>query len=180
MASSIDNVKLGICQVLWYAGAADAEVDLGYTKGGVTVSVTTETYESTVDQFGNTPIAEQITGRRVEATCPLAETTLLNFGLLFPKAQENVAGDRIDVQTGVGENLITYAKKLILRPKYMGSATTEDMVIWKAATPGNMEFAYSLDSERIFNVTFKGYPDSSQNDILFTYGDSAADAAVWS
>lgn len=178
-ASSTDNVKLGVCKVLWYVGDAGAEVDLGYTKGGVSVSVSSDTYEVTVDQFGNTPIAEQITGRRVEVTCPLAETTLANFGFLMPGSAENVAGDRVDVQTGVGLNLIDTAAKLIIRPVYQGSATTEDFVIHKAATADGLEFAYSLDSERIFNVTFKGYPDNENDDVLFTFGDSAAAAAVF-
>jgi len=179
MASDTSNVKLGICKILWHVGVADAAVDMGYTKGGVSVNVTTETYESTIDQFGSTPINEQIIGRKVEVTCPLAETTLENFGFILPESKENVAGDRIDVKTGVGLNLLTTAAKLIIRPKYMGDATTEDFVVWKAGTAGNLEFAYNLDSERIFNVVFKGYPDTDLGEILFTYGDSTADPAVW-
>ena len=59
MASNTKNVKLGVCRV--YFG--DKEEDLGYTKGGVDVSIATETHEVTVDQLGNTPIIEYITDR---------------------------------------------------------------------------------------------------------------------
>lgn len=187
MASDIKNVKLGICKVLWdVEDSFDPEtpdyssfVNLGYTKGGVSVNVTTETYESTVDQFGNTPIAEQIIGRRVEVTAPFAESTLENFEYLMPMSKANTSEDRVDVRTGVGTNLLDQSHMLILRPNYMGDESTEDFVVWRAATAGGLEFAYSLDGERIFNVTFKGYPDMERNEILFSYGDSAAEAASW-
>ena len=70
MASSTNNVKLGVCSVEF------GGVDLGYTKGGVEVEVATETYKVMVDQFGNTPIKEYITARTCVVRAPLAETTL--------------------------------------------------------------------------------------------------------
>lgn len=81
MSSTPDNVKLGVCAVL-YDG-----VNLGFTKGGVEVEVTTATHEVTVDQFGSTPIGELITGRTVAATVPLAETTLENLVAIMPGSQ---------------------------------------------------------------------------------------------
>lgn len=78
MASSTDNVKLGVCTILFDG------IDLGYTKGGVEVEVTTSTHEVTVDQFGETAIGELITGRQVTATIPLAETTLDNLVATMP------------------------------------------------------------------------------------------------
>lgn len=78
MASSAENVKLGVCNVLFDG------VDLGYTKGGVEVEVQTNTHEVLVDQFGETPISEIITGRTVQATVPLAETTLENLVAIMP------------------------------------------------------------------------------------------------
>lgn len=80
MASSTNNVKLGVCRV-YFDGH-----DLGYTKGGVELEVTTETHKTTVDQFGDTVIAERIRGRNVMATCPLAETTLDNLVSVMPGA----------------------------------------------------------------------------------------------
>lgn len=80
MASSADNVKLGVCNVLFDG------VDLGYTKGGVEVEVQTTTHEVTVDQHGTTPLSELITGRTVTATVPLAETTLENLVAIMPGA----------------------------------------------------------------------------------------------
>ncbi len=78
MASSTENVKLGVCTVLFDGN------DLGYTKGGVEVEVATTTHEVKVDQFGETPISELITGRTVTVKTPLAETTLENLVAIMP------------------------------------------------------------------------------------------------
>lgn len=80
MASTTKNVKLGVCKV-YYGG-----VDLGLTKGGVEVAVTTETFKVEVDQYGKTPVKEQIMGRQVSAKVPMAETTLQNMADLMPGA----------------------------------------------------------------------------------------------
>jgi len=78
--SDTKNVKLGVCQVTF------GGVDLGYTKGGVSVEVATETHKVMVDQFGNSEINEYIMGRTVKVTCPLAETTLDNLVAIMPGA----------------------------------------------------------------------------------------------
>lgn len=78
MASSTKNVKLGVCKV--YLGG----VDLGYTQGGVEVSVKTDTHKVEIDQFGKTSINELIMARNVMAKIPLAETTLQNLVKTMP------------------------------------------------------------------------------------------------
>lgn len=78
MASSTQNVKLGVCKV-YFDG-----VDLGLTQGGVEFSATTETYRVEVDQFGKTAINELIQGRKVSVKVPMAETTLRNLVQIMP------------------------------------------------------------------------------------------------
>lgn len=80
MPSSTKNVKLGVCR-LYYGGA-----DLGLTKGGVEVSVATETHAVQVDQYGNTDINDYIMGRTTKVKAPLAETTLRNLVAIMPGA----------------------------------------------------------------------------------------------
>jgi hypothetical protein len=280
--SDTKNVKLGVCQV-FYNG-----VDLGYTQGGVEVTVTTETHKVNVDQFGKTVIDEIIMSRNVEAKVPLAETTLENMVRIMPGASMidtggvkatgtvtfstvptandtvtingvvftakasavaanefsigasvssaaanlaaaaaaypdprtavasystnlgvvtvsyNVSGTvgnaftlaksgasttvsgavlsggvdstkkKITVPTGISTSLLNIAKKLVLHPKAKGAADrSEDFVIPLAATAGALNFAYVVDKERIYNTTFMGYPDPS-NDTLFVVGDESA------
>ncbi len=86
MASNTKNVKLGVCRVIYDGN------DLGYTQGGVEVTVKTDTHKVNVDQFGKTSIKEQIIGREVSAKVPLAESTLENLVTIMPGAVMNNVG----------------------------------------------------------------------------------------
>jgi hypothetical protein len=169
--SDTANVKLGVCQVS-YDG-----VDLGYTKGGVEVEVSTDTYKSTVDQFGQTEINEYITKRTVKVKAPLAETTLENMVAIMPGATLVTDGldptkKRVDVTTGIGTNLLSMAKELKLTP--IGATdSNDDFIIPLAATSGSLQFAYKFDQERVFNCEFVGYPNPTSK-VLFQVGDETA------
>jgi len=171
MASSTENVKLGVCTVLF------DDVDLGFTKGGVEVAVATNTHEVTVDQLGETPIDEIITGRTVQVTVPMAETTLENLVKIMPASRlvtdaQTPTKKKVVVATGTSTSLLKLAQTLTLRPK--GTTGEDDFTVMKAMTSGAIQFAYQTDQERIFNVVFKGYADESGD--LFSVGDDTAAA----
>jgi hypothetical protein len=81
----------------------------------------------------------------------------------------------VNVTTGVSLNLLDYSKELRLRPK--GTTGEDDFVILAAACPGALTFSFNLDSERLYNASFKGY--AADNGDLFrvgeigTFGDTA-------
>ena len=75
-----ENVKLGVCSVSFNG------TDLGFTKGGVEVEVSTDTHKVTVDQFGESEVNEIIMKRSVMARVPMAETTLENLIQIMPGA----------------------------------------------------------------------------------------------
>ena len=170
MASDIKNVKLGVCKVTF-----DGQ-DLGYTKGGVEVSVKTETHKVMVDQFGKTPINEYVMGREVQVKVPLAETTLENLVKIMPGAA--LVTDSVDptkkvvnVPTGIGSNLLDIAKVLVLHPiGKPDSDKSDDFTVFKAATAGALQFSYKLEDERVYSCEFNGYPDAQGK--LFAVGDT--------
>lgn len=280
MSSDTANVKLGVCTVL-FDGA-----DLGFTKGGVEVEVSSSTHVVNVDQFGETPVDEIVMGRTIQVTVPLAETTLPNLVKVMPGATliapgaayatgtvtfstsapvnndkvtvdgvdfsfktAPAAGDvrqmaipagineaaaalaaainadvvtaakvravaalgvvtltavdygttanaltlaktgtniavsgatltggvlpdkaKVNVKTGVGISLLKTAKKLVLRP--VGTNGEDDLTVYRANTPGGLNYAYNFDNERVFKCVFKGYADAAGN--LFSVGDNAA------
>lgn len=259
-----ENVKLGVCRVRFDG------VDLGLTKGGVEVEVSTDTHKVTVDQFGESEINEIIMKRSVMARVPMAETTLDNLVKVMPGATLVDAGTkqlytideaspvnaelytvtidgvayeftsdadadeteitiglalainldpdvamvadgsgasllltgkvsgitsvvavaggtlaavettpsavgarRVDVTNAIGTDLLSIAKMLVLHPTdNADDDTSEDFIIWKAATAGALNFAYKIDEERVFNIEFTGYPNPA--DKLFAIGDQAA------
>lgn len=177
MASSTNNVKLGVCRI-YFNG-----IDLGYTQGGVDVEVSTDTHKVMVDQFGETEVNEYIMKRTCQVTVPLAETTVDNMVTIMPGAtlvtdSVDTNKKRVDVTTGVGTSLLDSAQELILRPIELDTQTpdkSEDFVVPLAATAGALQFAYKVDEERVFNTVFTAYPDSATGK-LFHFGDEDATA----
>lgn len=80
MSITPSNISLGVCDVVFDG------VDLGSTKGGVQVEIKTNTYEVTVDQAGDSPLKDVITGTTVTVTVPLAETNLSRLQSLMPQS----------------------------------------------------------------------------------------------
>jgi hypothetical protein len=174
MASSTSNVKVGVCKVSFNA------IDLGYTKGGVEFDVETDTFVVTVDQFGNTPISEYINARKVTVKIPMAETTLENMVAIMPGAtlvtdHVTATKKKVIVPTGVGTNLLDIAQQLILHPIGLADDDlSEDITVPLAATAGAVKFAYKIDDERVFEVTFTAYP--ADDGSMYIYGDPSATA----
>ena len=70
MSNNPQNIRLSACRVRWGGR------DLGLTKGGVDVTLKTETKPINVDQFGPSLVNEIITGKTLMVKCPFAETDL--------------------------------------------------------------------------------------------------------
>lgn len=176
--NSSDNIKLGVCKI-WYKGT-----DLGYTKGGVEVEVTTATHPVTIDQHGESVIKEYITKREIKVKVPLAETTIDNLVAIMPGAEKvTTAGNvHVKVKSGVSLDLRALGGELLLRPKALHEASggidnSEDLSIPHAGTAGAMKFSYKHDQERIFDCEFMGYPNDSTG-VLFTLGDTNSTLAT--
>lgn len=173
--SNTQNVKLGVCRVTF------GGTDLGFTKGGVEVSVETQTHEVTVDQMGDTPINEYITSRSCTVTVPLAETTLENLVKVMPGATlvtdtTEQTKKYVTVPTATGQSLLKVAQVLILHPiANAENDKSDDFTVMRAATAGAMSYSYKLDDERIFSCEFKAYADEDGN--LFKVGDTSAVAS---
>jgi hypothetical protein len=111
MASDTKNVKLGVCKISF------GGVDLGYTQGGVDVTVKTDTHKVNVDQFGKTPINEYIMGRQVLVKCPLAETTLPNLVAIMPGSTLVVNGGAYATGTMTIATNLTQGQTIIIAGK---------------------------------------------------------------
>jgi hypothetical protein len=166
--TNADNVQLGTCSVVFDS------VDLGLTKGGVEVNVSTMTYKISVDQFGATEINEYITGRTCLVKVPMAETDLTLLAKVLPDATLYTSGSnkKVKVKTSTGKSLRSFAGTLVLHPIALASsAKNNDFTVPIAAPKGEFNFAYKFDEERIYNVEFQGYPDLA-TDVLYVIGDT--------
>jgi hypothetical protein len=81
---------------------------------------------------------------------------------------------KVTVPTAVGTSLLAIAQLLTLHPQANADTNrSEDFNIPYAATAGGLKFAYQLEKERIYDVTFTGYPDPVYGN-LFLIGDASA------
>ena len=160
MASSTKNVKLGVCQV-FFGGA-----DLGYTQGGVEVTVTTETHKVNIDQFGNTTINEYIMGRECKAAVPMAETTLQNLVAVMPGATLSITGGTpatgsitIATNPSAGDTIVVNGVTVTFRTTLTGSGV--EVLIGGTAAATATALAAALTASSASSLEFATYTASS-------------------
>ncbi|KLN95666.1 hypothetical protein QU516_17155 (plasmid) [Moellerella wisconsensis] len=148
--NKVENIKLGACNVSFKGE------DLGFTKGGVEVEISTDTLKVNVDQMGETVVSEFIQGRNIKVTVPLAETVLERLAAIMPGSTLSAEKDVISIMTGIGVNLVEVAQELVLTP------TNKDdyiLTLPKTATAGSFNMAYKHDDVRVYSIEFTAYPD---------------------
>lgn len=159
------KVKLGICDVTY------KNVALGYTKGGVNLTVETQTHEITVDQEGIAPVAAIILGRKCTCEVPMAETDYERLSGLMPASVfEN---GKLSIASGMGSDLMDYAGLLTLHPHALPKANKQfDINVLKAAPTANIKLTMTTDGEWIYPINFIGFVDADTGYIL-TFGDGS-------
>ncbi len=155
-----DNISIGPCYV-YFAG-----VHVGHTFGGVTVSITQNTYELKSDQYGETPLRVLDAGLVMEVTVNMTESTFANLKLLFASATDETT--YLTFGKPVGELVTT--GELVLEP-IDGS---EIYQIYNAApnVGGAVEIAFTTDNQRVYACRFMGLIDDARvsGDQLFRIG----------
>lgn len=169
------NIKLGPCKVTW--DVEGTPVVLETTKGGVTLKYTESTKTVTVDQYGDTPVDELVIGRQAEINVPFAESDLTKLSKLIPGATLVTNGTdpskkRVDILANNVISLFDAAKKLKLEPLSSKATPNDAVILYKAGPRVELDLKYSYDGELIYNVTFKGYPDTDGK--LISFGDEDA------
>lgn len=153
MPSNTQNVKLGVCSVIF------GGVDLGYTQGGVEVTVATQTKKVMVDQFGQSEINEYIMGRTCTAKVPLAETTLDNLVSIMPGATKHSSGGAkatgtVTLSTAVpadGDKVVVNGMEFVFDAAPTGDEVDSGSSISEAAANLAAAINASIDS-RVVNL----------------------------
>ena len=163
---------LGPCTVTFNA------VDVGKTEGSVQFSHQTSQMEIHNDQAGETPVDRVEMGGQLSVVVPLTQASYAQLEAVIQGAVgvHNSSGDKTDVSNVPGKSHYASAQKLILKAIKAGvaSADTDDwLTIPKAFPSASPELSFGNDGQRIFNVTFFGYPDETSG-LLYTMGDETA------
>lgn len=162
------NVKLGVCKVI--VGG----VDLGHTIGGAELVYTPEYHTTKVDRY--TGVAERfLISENMAVRVPLAESTLAVIRKAIPFASQS--GGKATIGSYAGKRLSEKAVPVVLHPvENDDNDRSDDVVLYKGASTGEITLGYKNDGERIVETMFEAFVDESKADgnLLGLIGDSAA------
>ncbi len=152
------NIKIGACKVL-YKG-----VEIGHTKGGVTLTYTPEFSKITADQWGETPLDYSLNGEEWQITLRLTEAQIANLKKMFPMG--TLAGNsdgRLTMGKNAGSRLLSEAGQLILHPLANSDTdASEDVVFYKAVAFDEVEVEYNNEDQRVYEVPFIALVDTTK------------------
>lgn len=178
MAVQTINVPIGPAIVEFDEGANLTTFDI--TKGGISFQMSTSTQEVQVDQYGDTVVKEIMKGRTAEVKVPFALSDLERLSKVMPNSTytEGEGGAvRLDVKASAGFDMLSTAKKLVIKPTDPLATANDWITIPVAGPSADIEYTYNADNERIANITFKAYPDVNNGGLLFTMGDETVTVA---
>lgn len=156
--SSLANVRIGACSVLW------GGVSLGHTKDGAEFSFERSFEDLMVDQYGETAVDKALKGQNLTVKVYLAEpnTAMLHAALPEQGHASGANGERVGLGVDAGATLRQYAKELVLHPlKNASSDDSEDIHIYKAVSMETVALNYKVDEQRVIEVTFQALVDET-------------------
>lgn len=140
-------------------------VNIGHTLGGVTFTAAREFTKVMVDKYGSTPIDFILNGTTATIEFVLAQDEYRQRDISMPESSSyDGAGslDRADIGGDAGYSLRTDAKELRIHPlKRAVSDFTDDIVIYKAVSTGDVEVPYKVDEQQVVPITMTALVDEA-------------------
>lgn len=104
-------------------------VDMGYTKGGLSLKIDDKVVELTVDQWGDTLMDAVNSGRRVEVEATLAET--VNGTMAKVLGDAIVSGQTFRIGNPIGGSKRSQARTLVIKPRVGGVPSSSTSGYWR-------------------------------------------------
>ena len=172
---SVIDVPIGPAEVEF---GTDTPTLFDITKGGIVFTANMTKQDITVDQFGDTPVKSILKGGTCQLVVPFALHDLKKLGSVTPNSKygedttnPEAVKKRLDVYAKAGYDLLANAKKVVVKPTSPGTTPNDYITIPKGAPLPEVQWTYNSDNERVCNITFIGYPDSSG--LLYFLGDES-------
>lgn len=174
MASDVKKIELGPA-IVEYGDGQDI-VLFETTIGGVVLTVETTYREQKIDQKGETVVSKRITGRNAKVTVPFAEYDLDKIPKIMVGATlvEGADGKKVEITTAVGQDLITKAKKVVIKPVAAKNDPSKWATLPMAYPETDLQYNFDNDNERITNITLSSTP--TDEDVVLILGDEKVTA----
>jgi hypothetical protein len=158
--ANISNLYVAAGSLITFGG-----VDLGHTVDGVEIEIEREFTEVMTDIYGNTPVDMVLTGQKATVKLKLAEITPGILSYVVPEADWDVGSSNETLHFGSksGYSLRDDALQLVITPQAKNSDGKRTVTFFKAVSTDNAKFAYKIDEQSVYEVTFTALVDESRN-----------------
>lgn len=163
--ANTQNLEIGPAKLTW--GTGGSAVDLGHTLEGVEVEYEGDFQEILADYYGTSLVNQALVGEALRVTAQLAEPTLANVGRAAfsstPESGDDTDPGRVNIGRLAGFMLGDNAQQLRVHPLNRADADTgKDWVIYRAVVTESFTMGYTVDDQRVLEVTFEALVDESK------------------
>lgn len=140
-------------------------VDLGHTVDGAEIEIEREFTEVKTDLYGNTPVDFVLAGQKATVKLKLAEISPDILSYVMPEADYDAASgdnDHLHFGSKAGYSLRNDALELVITPQSGNSDGEKTVTFFKAVSTDNAKFAYKIDEQSVYEVTFTALVDESR------------------
>lgn len=140
-------------------------VDLGHTVEGTEVEIERDLTEVKTDIYGNTPVDYVLAGQKAMVKMKLAEIRPGILAYVIPEADYDVGSsdDHLHFGSKSGYSLRDDAYELVITPQGKNSDGQRTVTLFKAVSTENATFAYKIDEQTVYEVTFTALVDESRS-----------------
>ena len=158
--ATASNVRIGACAIT-YKGT-----DLGHTLGGVTFTYEPDYEDLKVDKWAG-PIDKALTAENLSVTIRLAEPQVARLRHAIAAGTYDSSGATPSLELGKSTGFLgsTVAGHLRLHPQNLSdSDQSEDIHIFKAVAVDEVELEFTVDDQRVAEITFNALVDETKSD----------------
>lgn len=142
-------------------------VDLGHTVDGAEIEIERKFTEVKTDLYGDTPVDFVLQGQKATVKLKLAEIAPDTLSYVIPESDYDVgtADDQVHFGNKAGYSLRNDALQLVITPQGNNVDGNLTITFFKAVSTENAKFAYKIDEQTVYEVTFTALIDESRNAI---------------
>ena len=167
------NRDLGPCCINW--DPTGVNLEFKPTFGSVMFNSTDNQTDIFHDEHGVAPVDSVFTGRVATLEVPMTSPTLIDLEAVISGATKHKVLGKVHVlkvPNIVGVRAFPLAKEIIVKPviNQVCSATANEWLhLWRAYPVAALAIGYDNDGQRVYNVTFKCYPDDASGNVSQTW-----------
>lgn len=160
---------LGPCCVVWDPDGVNIEMTPVF--GSVVFRSEDQSEDIFWEEHGRAPVDAVFTGRVATLEVPMTSPNLAQLEASIHDATKHKIATKyvlLKVPNPVGDNMLPIAKEIVLKPEIdraCSTTTSEWLHILRCYPVSAMEIAYDNATQRVYNVSFKCFPDDASGTV---------------